>query len=82
MSVRWTTSSQEFRYAFGNAANGEFVFAGTADVDHTKTQIAVEFAQAGQYTIEIAGRSHGHQIDQIILFGESLSVDDAAAGCE
>lgn len=71
-----------FIKVFGNAANGDFRYAGTADVNHVKTQVAVEFAEAGQYTMEIAGRSHGFQIDQIILFGDSLSVDDAVAGCE
>ena len=71
-----------FIKVYGNAANGDFVYSGTADVNHAHTQIAVEFAQAGTYTMEIAGRSHGHEIDQIILFGESLSVNAAAAGCE
>ena len=70
-----------FIKVFGNAADGDFEYKGTAGVDGVKTQVAVEFATAGQYTMQIAGRSHGHEIDQIILFGEGLTVDDAASGC-
>eukprot|EP00903_Cladosiphon_okamuranus_P020895 g19188.t1 len=62
-------------------ARGEFAYSGTADVGHSRTQIEIEFAQAGEYTMKIAGRSHGHEIDQIILFDESLSITEAAAGC-
>ena len=72
-----------FVKVYGRATDGDFEYSGTAeDADHEHTQIAVEFARAGRYTMEIAGRSHGHQIDQIILFGETLRVNGAAAGCQ
>lgn len=71
-----------FVKVYGNAGGIKFKYSGTAEDDHEHSQIAVEFAQAGRYTMEIAGRSHGHQIDQIILFGNTLDVDDVSAGCE
>ena len=69
-----------FIKVYGNA-QGDFRYAGTADVNHNFSQVAIEFAQAGRYTMEIAGRSHGHQIDQMILFDQSLDVIDAVDGC-
>ena len=71
-----------FVKVYGNAFDGDFEFSGTADVDHVRTEVAVDFKETGWYTMEIAGRSHGHQIDQIILFQESLNVEDAAHGCK
>ena len=71
-----------FVKVFGRALEAEFEYSGKAEEsDHSKSEIAVEFAEAGQYTMEIAGRSHGHEIDQIILFGQGIDVEDAAAGC-
>ena len=69
-----------FIKVFGNAVD-EFKYSGTADVNHKKTQIAIEFDSAGSYEMQIAGRSHGHQIDQIMLYADTLSVNDAAEGC-
>ena len=76
-------TSQEyggFIKVYGNALT-EFKYSGTADVNHAKTQIAIVFDSAGEYEMQIAGRSHGHQIDQIILYEESLDVEDAVATC-
>ncbi|CAN0407335.1 unnamed protein product [Ectocarpus sp. 12 AP-2014] len=71
-----------FVKVYGNAADGVFKYQGTAEEENgDHTQIAIEFAAAGEYEMEIGGRSHGHQIDQIVLFGDSLKVDDAVAGC-
>ena len=69
-----------FIKVYGRAHKGDFEYSGTAEDSNGHAQIAIEFAQAGRYTMEIAGRSHGFEIDQIILFGEDLKVDDAAAG--
>lgn len=71
-----------FVKVYGNAADGVFKYQGTAEEENgDHTQIAIEFAAAGEYQMEIGGRSHGHQIDKIVLFGDSLKVDDAVAGC-
>lgn len=70
-----------FVKVYGNADGDAFEYSGRADVDHVRTEVAVEFKEPGRYAMEIAGRSHGHQIDQIILFGDSLDVEDAANGC-
>lgn len=72
-----------FVKVYGRATGGEFEYSGTAEeANHDKSQIAIEFAEAGEYAMEISGRSHGFQIDQIIIFGDALDVDDAAAGCQ
>eukprot|EP00903_Cladosiphon_okamuranus_P006095 g6005.t1 len=81
-----TNNYGTFVKVYGRAVRGYFEYSGRAeDADHRHSEIAVEFAQAGEYVMEISGRSHGHQIDQIILFGqdpsgEDLSADEAAAG--
>jgi len=70
-----------FIKVFGNAVD-EFKYSGTADVNHAKTQVAIEFDSPGEYEMQIAGRSHGHQIDQIMLYSDTLSVNEAAEGCK
>ncbi|CAM9648942.1 unnamed protein product, partial [Ectocarpus fasciculatus] len=72
-----------FIKVYGRATNGEFEYSGTGEDSHGHTQIAIEFEEAGEYAMEISGRSHGLQIDQILVFGEDLSVDEAVAntGC-
>jgi len=69
-----------FIKVYGRAL-GEFEYSGTADVNHAKTQIAIEFDSAGEYTMQIAGRSHGHQIDQIMLYSDTIYMNEAAEGC-
>lgn len=77
-----TASYGTFVKVYGRATGGTFEYSGTAEeANGEHSEIAVEFAQAGQYTMEISGRSHGHEIDQIVLFGDALSINDAAAGC-
>lgn len=73
-----------FIKVYGRATNGDFEYSGTGEDSHGHTQIAIEFEEAGEYAMEISGRSHGLQIDQILAFGEDLSVDEAVAntGCE
>lgn len=73
----------EFIKVYGRATKGEFEYSGTGEDSNGHTQIALEFDQAGEYTMEISGRSHGLQIDKILVFGDDLSVDEAAAntGC-
>jgi hypothetical protein len=74
-----------FIKVFGNS-KGDFSYSGTADVNHKKSTIAIQFDQAGTYKMEIAGRSHGHQIDRIVLHHESIDKATAVAapngGCD
>ena len=75
------TTYPGFTKVYGRADDGVFAYSGKADVKHQRSEVAVEFAEPGPYEIEIAGRSHGHQIDQIIVYSNSISVDTAAEGC-
>ncbi len=61
---------------FGNG-KGDFAWRATADVNHQKSPVYVEFTQPGTYTFQLAGRSDLHQIDRIVLFHESLRQSDA-----
>ncbi len=64
---------------FGNGTN-DFAWKATADVNHKKSQLEMEFDSAGTYTMELSGRSHGHQIDKIVLYHSSVSQSDAISG--
>lgn len=68
-----------FVKVYGNS-KGRFSWTATADQGELKTQVAVQFDQPGTYTMEIAGRSHGHQLASIVLYQDSLSRDDAISG--
>ncbi len=68
-----------FIKVYGNSTGG-FSYRATADVNHDKSPIAVGFDSAGTYTLQIAGRSHGHQIDRIVIHHESIGQSDAIAG--
>lgn len=64
--------------AFGTA-DGDFKYTGMAyTAKFRSTQIAIDFDVAKRYKMKIAGRSSGHQIDQIILFENTINVVDAA----
>ncbi len=65
-----------FVKVYGNSKD-QFTWTATADEGQVKTQIAVHFSQPGTYTMELAGRSHGHQLDSIVLYQDSLSRNDA-----
>eukprot|EP00903_Cladosiphon_okamuranus_P018657 g17172.t1 len=73
----------DFIKVYGRAMDGVFEYSGTGEEDdNSKSRVGVEFAAAGEYEMQIAGRSHGHEIDQIVLFDDSLEgedVDDAIA---
>lgn len=58
-------------------AKGEFDWAALARDDGGESPIAVEFDEAGTYTLRLAGRSHGHEIDRIVLYPEALSDAEA-----
>jgi len=66
----------DFIKIFGNG-KGDFAWRATADVNHQKSPVYVEFTQPGTYTFQLAGRSDLHQIDRIVLFHESIRQSDA-----
>lgn len=71
-----------FVKVFGNADGEDFLYSGTAEeANHAKSAVGIKFELPGQYTVEIAGRSHGHEIDQLILYRLGGDVNEAAAGC-
>ena len=61
-------------------AKGEFDWSATADVDGSRSDVGVVFDRPGTYTLQLAGRSHGHELDRILLFPDSLSSDEAVNG--
>ncbi len=67
-----------FVKVYGNATV-DFDYRAQADVNSKHSEIAIEFSAPGTYTMELAGRSHGHQIDRIIIYRDSVSKADAIA---
>ena len=67
-----------FVKVFGNG-KGDFAWAAKADQHELKSEVAIEFGSAGQYTMQLGGRSHGHQIDKIVIYRDSISRNDAIA---
>lgn len=55
--------------------NGNFTLNGAADINHTSYQIFVVFPSAGNYTMNMSGRSHGFQVDRIILNKDVSAAD-------
>lgn len=64
---------------FGNG-KGSFAWAAKADQSHVKSDVSIDFSRPGTYTMQIAGRSHGHQIDKIVVYRDSVSRSDAING--
>lgn len=59
---------------------GSFTWSASADHNGARSQIAIEFARPGRYTLQLAGRSNGHQLDRIVLHHEAVARADATAG--
>ncbi len=59
---------------------GRFVWDGKADEGRSQSDIAIEFERAGVYTIEVAARSAGHQIDRVLIYPEWVNRSDATVG--
>lgn len=58
----------------------EFVWEGKAEQGSVQSDIAIEFARSGTYTMQLAGRSAGHQIDRVVIYPERVDRDDATSG--
>lgn len=76
-----TTSYGGYVKVYGNSED-IFRFVAYAEPDgQSASSIQVKFDEVGVYTMEISGRSHGHQIDQILMWETSLPFKDAKNGC-
>lgn len=77
------TSFGGFVKVYGYAED-KFLYQGLAkeENDNPATTIGIEFDEVGYYTMEIAGRSHGHQIDKILMWQHTaVSYSKALRGC-
>ncbi|WP_082026706.1 T9SS type A sorting domain-containing protein [Flammeovirga sp. OC4] len=64
------TTSEFFKF-YGRSDPG-FWLHGVAEFDHDHNWVNVKFPTAGTYTMEICGRSHGYQIDKIVMAQSSV----------
>ncbi|KXX69404.1 hypothetical protein AVL50_19175 [Flammeovirga sp. SJP92] len=65
------TQTSEFFKFYGRSDPG-FWLHGVAEFDHDHNWVNVKFPSAGTYTMEICGRSHGYQIDKIVMAQSSV----------
>ncbi len=68
-----------FVKVYGNG-KGSFAYGATADQGEQKSELAIDFSAPGTYTMQLAGRSHGHQIDRVVLYRDSVSQEEAIQG--
>ncbi|MBD0403509.1 T9SS type A sorting domain-containing protein [Flammeovirga sp. EKP202] len=80
------TSTSEFFKFYGRSDPG-FWLHGVAEFHHEHNWVNLKFPEAGTYTMEICGRSHGYQIDKILMaksgtvaFGDYQKKTEAQAG--
>ncbi|NME70208.1 T9SS type A sorting domain-containing protein [Flammeovirga aprica] len=66
------TQTSEFFKFYGRSDPG-FWLHGVAEFDHNHNWVNVKFPSAGTYTMEICGRSHGYQIDKIVMAQSSAA---------
>lgn len=60
------TQTTDFIKFYGRSDPG-FWLHGVGEKDHKHNWVYVKVSQAGTYTMEICGRSHGYQIDKIVM---------------
>ena len=70
---------KDYVKVFGHAKN-EFGWSSIAYFDQNNYQTFVEFDQAGYFTMKLAARSAGHQLDRIILFNRAVEYPEATFG--
>lgn len=82
----WIYFSDDIAYAskkqlthyekFYSRSGDDFILHGVAEVHGVgHSWLTAKFPTAGKYTINIGGRSHGLQIDRIVMF-KGMSIDD------
>lgn len=72
------TMTSFIKFVGRSDTDGNFTLNGAADISHTSYQVTVVFPSAGNYTMNMSGRSHGFQVDRIIL-NKDIANDDLAA---
>lgn len=55
-------------YKFVGRSDLDFTLNGIAEVDHEGRGVTVVFDTAGVYTLNLSGRSHGFELDRIVLY--------------
>lgn len=61
-----STQTTDFIKFYGRSDPG-FWLHGVGEKDHKHNWVNVKISEPGTYTMEIAGRSHGYQIDKIVM---------------
>ncbi|WP_298534464.1 T9SS type A sorting domain-containing protein [uncultured Algibacter sp.] len=62
-------------YKYVGRSDDDFTLNGAAEISHESHGVSVVFPEAGDYTLNLSGRSHGFQLDRIILFKDRNLAD-------
>lgn len=62
-------------YKFVGRSTDDFTLNGAAEIDHASSGVNVIFSAAGEYTLNLRGRSHHFELDRIIL-SKGINVND------
>ncbi|MEN0045523.1 MAG: T9SS type A sorting domain-containing protein [Bacteroidota bacterium] len=62
-------------YKFVGRSDLDFTLNGVAEVNHEGRGVTVVFDTAGIYTLNLSGRSHGFELDRIVLY-KGISFDE------
>lgn len=68
-------------YKFVGRSADDFVLNGAVEANHNQSWVRVNFPNPGTYTLNLSGRSHGFQLDRLILF-KSFSFEDLPSKIE
>ena len=63
-------------YKFVGRSDDTFTLNGTAEVHHKAAGVSVVFPAAGNYTLNLSGRSHEFELDRIVMY-RSKSLEQA-----
>ncbi|MDO6760820.1 Ig-like domain-containing protein [Tamlana sp. 2_MG-2023] len=55
-------------YKFVGRSDDDFTLNGASDINHKQSWVNVTFPSAGEYTLNLSGRSHGFQLDRVVLY--------------
>ncbi|MGY6648100.1 Ig-like domain-containing protein [Wenyingzhuangia sp. IMCC45574] len=65
-------------YKFVGRSTDDFTLNGAVEVNHAQSWVRAIFPAAGEYTLNLSGRSHGFQLDRLILY-KGIAFDDLPA---
>ena len=63
----WGTEQTTSWFKFYGRSDPGFWMHGIGEINHAHNWVNIKVEQAGTYTMEICGRSHGYQIDKIVM---------------